>query len=111
LTLSLKKRSGVSKELSIVTDGFSHTRPAAFVIQKDRLLIVNVKGIRLNDVGKEDLFDKVQKLCNGTGRVEKIVSCTRDLYENKPSAKEQGYFNSRPLIEWTTDKNVWYTFK
>lgn len=110
MTLTLKNKKD-PKTVGLVLDSYTHTRPTVTVKMRDKTLLVNLSGVRLTDIGDPTLTKKVEELCKGIGRVVSVSSCTRDLYENKPTAKEQGYFNSRPLIEWTTDNNVWYTFK
>ncbi len=111
MTLTLKNKVGIVKELSLVTDNFSHTRPSAIILNNGRVLVVNVKGIRQIDIGKNDLLVRIQKLCVGMGRVDKIVSCTRDLYENKPVPSDGGKLKEWSLTKWSLGEDVWYTFK
>lgn len=110
MTLSLKNKK-TPKTLGLSLNTFKHTRPTVTIKTRDKTLLVNLTGVRPADIGGEGLIKAVEELCKGMGRVLSVSSCVRDLYEKKPVAKDSGYFNSRPLVEWSTPELTWFTFK
>ena len=107
LKLSIKKLT--TTEIKFDYFNFSHTRPTAIIKAKDKLLFLNVKGVRATNVNDETVIKNVTRLASNFGTLIELRSCTRDLYDSTPIKTNIDTLLNYFTVQNTGGGSMWYT--